>query len=95
MATNGWNRFSSVDASPGPMHTRRRGSRSKSAKQLKNGPHTPGIGSPTTSAPTTSGTCRYDSSLGLLTKKFVNLIKQAEDGVLDLNKAADTLHVGT
>jgi transcription factor E2F3 len=30
---------------------------------------------------------------GLLTKKFVNLIKQAEDGVLDLNKAADTLHV--
>jgi len=32
---------------------------------------------------------------GLLTKKFVNLIKQAEDGVLDLNKAADTLHVGT
>jgi transcription factor E2F3 len=32
---------------------------------------------------------------GLLTKKFVNLIKQEEDGVLDLNKAADTLHVGT
>ncbi|CAM6008662.1 unnamed protein product [Sphagnum balticum] len=81
---------------PGPMHTGRRGSRSKSTKQLKNGPHTPGssgIGSPTTSAPTPSGTCRYDSSLGLLTKKFVNLIKQAEDGVLDLNKAADTLHV--
>jgi len=78
------------------MHTGRRGSRSKSAKQLKNGPHTPGssgIGSPTASAPTPSGTCRYDSSLGLLTKKFVNLINQAEDGVLDLNKAADTLHV--
>lgn len=30
---------------------------------------------------------------GLLTKKFIDLIKQAEDGVLDLNKAADTLHV--
>ncbi|CAN8252551.1 unnamed protein product [Cochlearia groenlandica] len=42
---------------------------------------------------TQSGTCRYDSSLGLLTKKFINLIKQAEDGVLDLNKAADTLEV--
>jgi transcription factor E2F3 len=28
-----------------------------------------------------------------LTKKFIDLIKQAEDGVLDLNKAADTLNV--
>ncbi|XVE79178.1 hypothetical protein DITRI_Ditri14bG0037100 [Diplodiscus trichospermus] len=33
------------------------------------------------------------SNLGLLTKKFINLIKQAEDGILDLNKAADTLEV--
>ncbi|KAK6926525.1 E2F/DP family, winged-helix DNA-binding domain [Dillenia turbinata] len=39
------------------------------------------------------GPCRYDSSLGLLTKKFINLIKHAEDGILDLNKAADTLEV--
>lgn len=30
---------------------------------------------------------------GLLTKKFINLIKRAEDGVLDLNKAAETLEV--
>ena len=30
---------------------------------------------------------------GLLTKKFIDLIKQADDGVLDLNKAADTLNV--
>ncbi|KAF2289657.1 hypothetical protein GH714_037750 [Hevea brasiliensis] len=42
---------------------------------------------------TPAGSCRYDSSLGLLTKKFVNLIKQAEDGILDLNKAAETLEV--
>ncbi|GLT81965.1 hypothetical protein SLE2022_003860 [Rubroshorea leprosula] len=42
---------------------------------------------------TPAGPCRYDSSLGLLTKKFINLIKQAEDGILDLNKAADTLEV--
>ncbi|KAH0906940.1 hypothetical protein HID58_038767 [Brassica napus] len=40
-----------------------------------------------------AGACRYDSSLALLTKKFINLIKQAEDGILDLNKAADTLEV--
>ena len=32
---------------------------------------------------------------GLLTKKFIDLIKEADDGILDLNKAADTLHVGT
>lgn len=35
--------------------------------------------------------CRVNP--GLLTKKFIDLIKQADDGVLDLNKAADTLHV--
>ena len=39
------------------------------------------------------GNCRYDSSLGLLTKKFVNLVEAAPDGVLDLNKAADSLAV--
>ena len=30
---------------------------------------------------------------GLLTKKFIHLIKEADDGVLDLNKAADMLGV--
>ncbi|CAN8067383.1 unnamed protein product [Agarophyton chilense] len=38
-------------------------------------------------------TCRYDSSLGLLTTKFVNLLKDSNDGVLDLNMAAERLHV--
>ncbi|MED6169186.1 hypothetical protein PIB30_019299 [Stylosanthes scabra] len=33
------------------------------------------------------------SNISLLTKKFINLIKQAEDGILDLNKAAETLEV--
>ena len=36
---------------------------------------------------------RYIIFSGLLTKKFINLIKHAKDGVLDLNKAADTLEV--
>ncbi|XP_008321434.1 transcription factor E2F3 isoform X2 [Cynoglossus semilaevis] len=36
---------------------------------------------------------RYDTSLGLLTKKFVELLAQSSDGVLDLNRAADTLKV--
>lgn len=51
------------------------------------------IGSPSGNHLTPVGPCRYDSSLGLLTKKFINLIKHAEDGILDLNKAADTLEV--
>lgn len=38
-------------------------------------------------------TASLDSHSGLLTKKFINLIKHAEDGMLDLNKAADTLEV--
>ncbi|XP_060169905.1 transcription factor E2FB-like isoform X2 [Lycium barbarum] len=51
------------------------------------------VGSPSGNNVTPVGPCRYDSSLGLLTKKFINLIKHAEDGMLDLNKAADTLEV--
>ncbi|KAK2981560.1 hypothetical protein RJ640_008692 [Escallonia rubra] len=54
---------------------------------------TPISGSPSANNLTPVGPCRYDSSLGLLTKKFINLIKHAEDGILDLNKAADTLEV--
>lgn len=73
----------------------RRYNRSKLAKRAKIGPQTPGsnIGSPLGNAPTPISSCRYDSSLGLLTKKFISLVKQADDGILDLNKAADTLEV--
>ncbi|XP_024381634.1 transcription factor E2FA isoform X2 [Physcomitrium patens] len=95
---NGWNEYVNSDLSPAPTPSgpRARVSRPKAGKQAKNCPLTPrplGAGSPTSSAPTPTSTCRYDSSLGLLTKKFIDLIKQADDGVLDLNKAADTLHV--
>ncbi|CAN6445266.1 unnamed protein product [Victoria cruziana] len=67
----------------------------KVSKNMQSGPQTPtsNAGSPAISTLTPVGTCRYDSSLGLLTKKFINLMKQAEDGVLDLNIAADTLEV--
>lgn len=40
-----------------------------------------------------SSSCRYDSSLSLLTKKFLNLLLEASDGTLDLNKAAQLLDV--
>ncbi|XP_060100130.1 transcription factor E2F3 [Heteronotia binoei] len=36
---------------------------------------------------------RYDTSLGLLTKKFIQLLSQSADGVVDLNKAAEVLKV--
>ena len=36
---------------------------------------------------------RYDTSLGLLTKKFVGLIRDSPSGVLDLNEAAEVLSV--
>ncbi|XP_051028080.1 transcription factor E2F2 [Acomys russatus] len=36
---------------------------------------------------------RYDTSLGLLTKKFICLLSESEDGVLDLNWAAEVLDV--
>uniref|UniRef100_A0A5B7AWW1 Putative transcription factor E2FC isoform X1 n=2 Tax=Davidia involucrata TaxID=16924 RepID=A0A5B7AWW1_DAVIN len=40
-----------------------------------------------------ASSCRYDSSLGLLTKKFISLIQEAKDGTLDLNNTADVLEV--
>ena len=36
---------------------------------------------------------RYDSSLGLLTKKFVHILKSSPDNSLDLNRAASELGV--
>lgn len=36
---------------------------------------------------------RYDTSLGLLTKKFVGLLRNSNNGVLDLNQAAELLEV--
>ncbi|KAH0650124.1 hypothetical protein KY284_030036 [Solanum tuberosum] len=42
-------------------------------------------------SPLTPASCRYDSSVGLLTKKSINLIMHAEDGMFNHNQAADTL----
>jgi hypothetical protein len=45
------------------------------------------------SSPAAGNSSRYDSSLGLLTKKFLNLLQTVEDGIIDLNQAADMLGV--
>ncbi|XP_051217042.1 transcription factor E2FA [Lolium perenne] len=66
-------------------------SKAKNNKAVPQAP-IPNAGSPLNPS-TPAGTCRYDSSLGLLTKKFINLLKTAEGGVLDLNNAAETLEV--
>ncbi|KAG9297512.1 hypothetical protein G9A89_001452 [Geosiphon pyriformis] len=42
---------------------------------------------------TANASCRFDNSLALLTKKFVGLLKEARDGDLDLNIAANELSV--
>lgn len=36
---------------------------------------------------------RYDTSLSLLTKKFINLVESSQDGVVDLNVASEKLEV--
>ncbi|KAK9734606.1 hypothetical protein RND81_04G151400 [Saponaria officinalis] len=63
-------------------------------KSNRVGPQTPmsNIGSSGNDL-TPVGPSRSDCSLVLLTKKFINLIKQAEDGILDLNKTAEVLGV--
>ena len=43
--------------------------------------------------PSSLGQSRYDSSLGLLTKKFVHLLRSAPGNKLELNKAASDLGV--
>ncbi|XP_066358593.1 transcription factor E2FB-like isoform X2 [Miscanthus floridulus] len=65
----------------------------KATKGQKSCPQTPlSFGSPGNPS-TPVGGCRYDSSLGLLTKKFLNLLKGAPGGIVDLNNAAETLEV--
>ncbi|XP_023933827.1 transcription factor E2F2 isoform X2 [Bicyclus anynana] len=48
---------------------------------------------PSSSMKKLSERSRYDTSLGLLTKKFVALLKSSPNGVLDLNIAAEHLKV--
>ncbi|XP_027356990.1 transcription factor E2FC-like [Abrus precatorius] len=62
----------------------------KVSRNAKSGTHRANGDSPNLTA---VNNCRYDSSLGLLTKKFVSLIQDAKDGTLDLNKTAETLEV--
>nr|GMD94455.1 transcription factor E2FC-like [Ipomoea batatas] len=65
--------------------------KARATKRAKYG--TQGINSDPLDSLNVAGSCRYDNSLGLLTKKFIQLIQEAEDGTLDLNRSADILEV--
>ncbi|KAI3464851.1 hypothetical protein Pfo_021514 [Paulownia fortunei] len=82
------NNFSPVPAS---YMGARRSTKAKSAKNAKTVAQEPKL-EPVDNFNLT-GCCRYDSSLGLLTKKFIKLIQEAKDGTLDLNRTADVLEV--
>ncbi|XP_057731004.1 transcription factor E2FC-like isoform X4 [Arachis stenosperma] len=67
-----------------PIRAENQTTKSKLSRYTKHATHEPNA---------TVNNCRYDSSLGLLTKKFVCLIEAADYGTLDLNKTAETLEV--
>jgi len=77
-----------------PVKTPRRTARQKSVSSTHYSPKgkTPGILAPAPSA-SPNKSSRYDTSLGLLTKRFVDLLQTAPDGTVDLNKASDQLAV--
>jgi hypothetical protein len=70
-----------------PMHAQYRQLHASSNANL---PAHPSSSSSVNRTPTN---CRYDNSLGLLTKKFVSLLKESANGTLDLNLAAAKLEV--
>ncbi|KAK1429266.1 hypothetical protein QVD17_11472 [Tagetes erecta] len=94
-----WASIGFTDTINSPVHTPlsakggRINARSKVTTSNKPAPQTPVLNSGSPSPLTPAGACRDTKSLGLLTKKFINLIKHAEDGILDLNNSAATLGV--
>jgi E2F/DP family winged-helix DNA-binding domain len=64
---------------------------SSSGKKYHHGSGRQSAGSSSTSFADT-GT-RYDTSLGLLTRKFIDLLENSPDGVIDLNNASVQLNV--
>nr|CAE01525.2 OJ991214_12.14 [Oryza sativa Japonica Group] len=80
-----------------PLMTPVSGKTSRTTKSMakfnKAGPQTPISNAGSPGNPSTPASSRYDNSLGLLTRKFINLLKQTQDGILDLNDAAKILDV--
>ncbi|PWZ40929.1 Transcription factor E2FB [Zea mays] len=81
------------ETTPGPVKATKRIKKLKASKHNLNNTNSGAIEGDADPSLSSLNHCRYDSSLSLLTKKFINLLQGAEDGALDLNKAAETLEV--
>ncbi|CAD6334367.1 unnamed protein product [Miscanthus lutarioriparius] len=92
------------ETTPGPVKATKRIKKLKASKHNLGTSNSGAIEGDADPSLSSLNHCRYDNSLslfsrsplyqilltGLLTKKFVNLLQGAEDGTLDLNKAAET-----
>ncbi|KAI8340745.1 E2F/DP family winged-helix DNA-binding domain-containing protein [Chlamydoabsidia padenii] len=74
-------------------HNTGNASPSSSSSSLSSSSSSSSSTSRSNSANNSSQTSRYDSSLGLLTKKFISLLRSSRHGDLDLNTAAVQLKV--
>jgi len=81
------------ETTPGPVKAIKRIKKVKSSKHNLGNTNSGAIEGDADPSLSSLNHCRYDNSLSLLTKKFINLLQGAEDGTLDLNKAAETLEV--
>ena len=77
---------------PGPTKVARRSRAASSVRSLSISP-TPSNSSIIKKRHSLDQGTRYDTSLGLLTKKFIDLLETSPDGVVDLNIASTKLNV--
>jgi hypothetical protein len=82
-------RFTDESGSTLAASPRDEGSMSSHSRPLHPSPASGRLGTPSS----LSHPSRYDSSLGLLTKKFVQILRSSPDNSLDLNRAASELGV--
>ncbi|CAD6256869.1 unnamed protein product [Miscanthus lutarioriparius] len=78
------------ETTPGPVKATKRIKKLKASKHNLGTSNSGAIEGDADPSLSSLSHCRYDNSLSLLTKKFINLLQGAEDGTLDLNKAAET-----
>ncbi|XP_066348181.1 transcription factor E2FC-like isoform X2 [Miscanthus floridulus] len=81
------------ETTPGPVKATKRIKKLKASKHNLGNTNSGAIEGDADPSLSSLNHCRYENSLSLLTKKFINLLQGAEDGTLDLNKAAETLEV--
>lgn len=81
---------SPTPASPPPASPQAEPATARRSRRATNSSYKTPEGAPAPAAP---ASCRYDSSLGLLTRKFIAMLNAAPEGRLDLNRAVEGLGV--